>query len=136
MIFQMRLETIIPCENNNRDEHTRTLLFSPNASAFGQVILFFDCALENFFHCFSRNVREPIIVWRLSLLARMRSVEKGGPTLACENIRFSSRRNGCFRRLVLNIRLLGLKSEKKHISKTFKTSRKFGRVVNSRFNPL
>lgn len=62
MIFQMRLETIIRCENNNRDEHKRTLLFSPNASAFAQVILFFDCALENFFHCFRGNVREPIIV--------------------------------------------------------------------------
>lgn len=62
MIFQMRLETIIPCENNNRDEHTRTLLFSPNASAFGQVILFFDCALENCFHCFCGNVLGPTIV--------------------------------------------------------------------------
>lgn len=62
MIFQLRSETIIPCENNNRDEHTRTLLFRSNASAFAQVILFFDCALENFFHCFRRNVREPTIV--------------------------------------------------------------------------
>ena len=69
----------ISYENNNRDEHTRTL-FRSNASAFAQAILFFDCALENFFHCFRGNVREPIIVERLSLLARMRSVEKGGPT--------------------------------------------------------
>lgn len=62
MIFQMRSETIIPCENNNRDEHTRTLLFRSNASAFAQVILFFDCALENFLHCFRRNVLGPSIV--------------------------------------------------------------------------
>lgn len=62
MIFQMSSETIIPCENNNRVEHTRTLLFRSNASGFTQVILFFDCALENFFHCFRRNVLEPTIV--------------------------------------------------------------------------
>ena len=62
MIFQMSSETIIPCENNNRDEHTQTLLFRSNASGFTQVILFFDCALENFFHCFRRNVLEPTIV--------------------------------------------------------------------------
>ena len=62
MIFQLRSETIIPCENNNRDEHTRTLLFRSNASAFAQVILCFDWALEKFFNCFRRNVLEPTIV--------------------------------------------------------------------------
>ena len=64
MIFQMRSETITPCENNNRDEHTRTLLFSSNTSAFAQVILFFDCALENLLPLFPQEctVREPIIV--------------------------------------------------------------------------